>query len=166
MQILTAVAFSCISRHECSSCTSYGRGSQKETPPQNVLEPRGRCATGHSDVPLFIFQSRSPSPSFETSAVQDKEISPVVHQSEKEADRCRGQGKDKPRPKKRIDTVDFQTSAVLRGATNVEVIRPDAAKLMLDSKLAGLINTCVEYPLVTSVDLQVNYIDSTSVKNP
>ena len=28
-----------------------------------------------SDVPLFIFQSRPPSPSFEPSAVQDNEIS-------------------------------------------------------------------------------------------
>ena len=88
-----------------------------------------------------------------------------MHKSEKEAYRCRGQGKDKPLPKKRIDTVDFQTSAVLRGATNVEVIRPNAATPILDSKLAGLINTGVEYPLVTSVDLQVNYINSTSVKN-
>ena len=47
-----------------------------------------------SDAPLIIFQSRSPSPSFETSAVQDKEISPEVHKAEKKADRYRGQGKD------------------------------------------------------------------------
>ena len=106
-----------------------------------------------SDVPLFIFQSRSPSPSCETSAVQGKEISPEVHKAEKKADRHRGQGKDKPRPK-RIDNIDFLTSAVWRGATNVELIRPDAATPMLDSKLAGLINTCVKHPYVTSVDLQ------------
>ena len=74
-------------------------------------------------------------------------------------------GQDKPRPK-RIDNIDFLTSAVWRGATNVELIRPDAATPMLDSKLAGLINTCVEHPRVTSVDLQVNYLNSTSVKNP
>ena len=114
-----------------------------------------------SDVPLFIFQSRSPSPSCETSAVQGKEISPEVHKAEKKADRHRGQGNDKPRPKKQIDNIDFLSSAVLRGATNVEVIRPDAATPMLDSKLArpGLINTCVEPPHVTSVDLQVNYMN-------
>ena len=34
---------------------------------------------------------------------------------------------------------------------------------MLDSKFAGLINICVEHP--PRVDLQVNYINSTSVKN-
>ena len=48
--------------------------------------------------------------------------------------------------------------AVRRGATNAKVIRPDTATPMLDSKLAALINTCVEHPHVTSVDLQVNYI--------
>ena len=88
-----------------------------------------------------IFQSRSPSPNFETSTVQDKEISPKVRKAEKKADCHSGRGKDKPRPKERIDNIDFQTSAVLHGATNVEVIRPDAATPILDSKLAARINT-------------------------
>ena len=56
------------------------------------------------------------------------------------------------------------TSKPVLRVTNVEVIRLDTATPILDSKLTALITTCVKHPHVTSVNLQVNYINLTSLK--
>ena len=104
-----------------------------------------------------------PSPSFETSALQKFRLKWAKLKIKLTVT---GQGQDKPIPKKWIasDNIDFQTSVVLHWATNIEVICPYLATPMLDSKLAALINTCVEHSHVTSVNLQVNYMNSMSLK--
>ena len=56
-----------------------------------------------------------------------------------------------------IDKTDFHTSA-----TKVEVIRVDTATPILNSKLAALINTCIEHPQVTPFEIPFNYINLTN----
>ena len=81
-------------------------------------------------------------------AVHDKEISAKARKARKPG--------SKPHPKISIDKTDFHTSA-----TKVEVIRVDTATLILNSKLAALINECIEHPQVTSVEIPFNYINLT-----
>ena len=52
---------------------------------------------------------------------------------------------------------NFHTSA-----TKVEVIRVDTATPILNSKLAALINTCIEHPQVTPFEIPFNYINLTN----
>ena len=57
-----------------------------------------------------------------------------------------------------IDKTDFHTSA-----TKVEVIRVDTATPILNSKLAALINKCIEHPQVTPLgEIPFNYINLTN----
>ena len=110
-----------------------------------------------------LHKCSSPSPILRPLLFTTKNLSsPEVRKAKtNKADPHRGHGQEKPRPKKAIDNIDFQTSAVQRDQCW------GGSSRRSNANIGHPVGGAYQYMLWNSpcdIDLQVNYINSSSLK--